>query len=52
MVMFREENISPKGILSVFSLQVFSKLPRLSITSCCHVANYVRIIVSQREKKN
>lgn len=50
--MFREEKISPKGILSVFSLQVSSKLPRLSITSYCHVANYVGIILSQREKKS
>lgn len=37
-----------QGIPSIFSLQVSSKLSRLSITSCCHVANYGSIIWAQR----
>lgn len=45
------EESSFQSILSVFSLQVSSKLPRLSTTSCCHVANYVSIVWAPREKK-
>lgn len=37
-----------QGILLIFSLQVSSKLSRLSIISCHHVANYVSIVLAQR----
>lgn len=48
MVMLGEGKSSSQGIPSIFSLQVSSKLSRLSITSCCHVANYGSIIWAQR----
>lgn len=48
MVMPGEGKSSSQGIPSIFSLQVSSKLSRLSITSCCHVANYGSITLAQR----
>lgn len=52
MVMLGEGKSSSQGIPSIFSLQVSSKLSRLAITSCCHVANYVNIILAQSGKKS